>query len=137
RRTTTDRLNHASDITAQIVQGRAVESTGTASDATHINRDRLEPAGNQRARHMIKIAGAAAGIREQYERCADAANCAFQRRVTDLDGTMLPHSHLPLLCRCNHKAGAWKMHANLADLTITASDHDLMDVRGDQFTDNR
>src|SRR5215831_10193676 len=21
------------------------------------------------------------------------------------------------LCRCNHKAGAWKMHANLADLT--------------------
>src|SRR5262249_17920619 len=40
-------------------------------------------------------------------------------------------------CRCNHKAGAWKMHANLADLTITASDHDLMDVRGDQFTDNR
>src|ERR1700752_4792339 len=41
------------------------------------------------------------------------------------------------LCRCNHKAGAWKMHANLADLTITAADHDLMDVRGDQFTDNR
>src|SRR6185437_333595 len=41
------------------------------------------------------------------------------------------------LCRCNHKAGAWKMHANLADLTITASDHDLMDVRGDQFTDDR
>src|SRR5690349_16094011 len=41
------------------------------------------------------------------------------------------------LCRCNHKAGAWKMHANLADLTITASDHDLMDVRGDQFTGNR
>src|SRR5579862_742294 len=41
------------------------------------------------------------------------------------------------LCRCNHKAGAWKMHANLADLTIAASDHDLMDVRGDQFTDNR
>jgi hypothetical protein len=29
------------------------------------------------------------------------------------------------------------MHANLADLTITASDHDLMDVRGDQFADNR
>ena len=29
------------------------------------------------------------------------------------------------------------MHAHLADLTITALDHDLMDVRGDQFTDNR
>ena len=29
------------------------------------------------------------------------------------------------------------MHANLADLAITASDHDLMDVRGDQFTDDR
>src|SRR6516162_9229636 len=39
--------------------------------------------------------------------------------------------------RCNHKAGTRKMHANLADLTITASDRDLMDVRGDQFTDNR
>src|SRR4051795_11769715 len=41
------------------------------------------------------------------------------------------------LRRCNHKAGAWKMHANLADLAIATSDHDLMDVRGDQFTDNR
>ena len=41
------------------------------------------------------------------------------------------------LCWRNGKAGAWKMHANLADLTITASDHDLMGVRGDQFTDNR
>jgi len=29
------------------------------------------------------------------------------------------------------------MHANLADLTITASDHDLMDGRGNQFTDHR
>jgi hypothetical protein len=41
------------------------------------------------------------------------------------------------LYRCNDKAGAWKMHANLADLTITTPDHDLMDLRGDQFTDNR
>src|SRR5262245_54696152 len=41
------------------------------------------------------------------------------------------------LCRCNPKASAWKMHANLADCTITASDNDLMDVRGEQFTDNR
>src|SRR5438874_13543741 len=41
------------------------------------------------------------------------------------------------LRRCHHKAGAWKMHANFADLTITASEHDLMGVRGDQFTDNR
>src|SRR3989440_1687903 len=86
---------------------------------------------------MIKIAGATACIREQHDWCARTIKCAFQRRVTDLDGTMLLHSHLPLLCRCNHKAGAWKMHANLADLAITASDHDLMDVRGDQFTDNR
>ena len=41
------------------------------------------------------------------------------------------------LCRCNDKAGACKMHANLPDLTVTASDHDLMDVRGDQFTNDR
>src|SRR5437763_16088391 len=86
---------------------------------------------------MIKIAGATTRICEQHDWCAQTANCAFQRRVTDLDGSMLLQSHLPLLCRCNHKAGAWKMHANLADLAITASDHDLMDVRGDQFTDNR
>src|SRR5215467_14232713 len=39
--------------------------------------------------------------------------------------------------RHHDKAGTWKMHANLADLTITASDRDLMDVRGDQFTDDR
>src|SRR5947209_14670722 len=86
---------------------------------------------------MIKIAGATPCIREQHDWCARTIKCAFQRRVTDLDGTMLLHSHLPLLCRCNHKAGAWKVHANLADLTITASDHDLMDVRRNQFTDNR
>jgi hypothetical protein len=36
-RTTADRLNNASDVTGQIVQGRAVERTATASDATHIN----------------------------------------------------------------------------------------------------
>src|SRR5215470_12728637 len=135
RRTTADRLNDASDVTGQIVQGRAVERTATASDATHINRDRLEPSGNQRARQMIKIAGATARICEQHNWCARTAKCAFQRRLTDVDASMLLQSHLPLLCRCNHKAGAWKMHANLADLTITASDHDLMDVRGDQFTD--
>src|SRR5262249_60030805 len=40
------------------------------------------------------------------------------------------------LCRCDHKAGAGKMHADLSDLAITAPDHDLVDVRGDQFTDN-
>src|ERR1700758_5074682 len=137
RRTTADRLNDASDVTGQIVQGRAVERTATASDATHINRDRLEPSGNQRARQMIKIACATARIREQHDWCADTAKCAFQGRVSDLDGTMLLHSHLPLLCRCNHKAGARKMHANLADLAIAASDHDLMDVRGDQFTGNQ
>ena len=60
--------------------------------------------------------------------------------LPDLTNTFLSVSWAPAhyrLCRCNHKAGAWKMHANLADLTITASDHDLMDVRGDQFTDNR
>src|SRR6516162_3038122 len=106
-RTTADRLNDASDVTGQIVQGRAVERTATASDATHINRDRLEPSGNQRARQMIKIAGATARIREQHDWCARTIKCAFQRHVTDLDGTMLLHSHLPLLCRCNHKAGAW------------------------------
>src|SRR5262249_52528652 len=43
----------------------------------------------------------------------------------DVDASMPLQSHLALLCRGNHKSGAWKMHANLADLTTTASDHDL------------
>src|SRR5215472_8776769 len=41
------------------------------------------------------------------------------------------------LGRCNHETGAWKMHAYLADLTIAAPDYDLMDVRSDQFADDR
>src|SRR5246127_3186567 len=75
----------------------------------------------------------------RWWQCDRASSLGFlrSRRVNLTTPTMLLHSHLPLLCRCNHKAGAWKMHANLADLTITAADHDLMDVRGDQFTDNR
>ena len=78
--------------------------------ATHIDRDRLEPSGNQRARQMIKIAGATARIREQHDWCAQTAKCAFQRRVTDVDASMLLQSHLPLLlptgrafpCRAGH-----------------------------------
>src|SRR5437868_10989529 len=96
RRTTADRLNDASDVTGEIVQGRAIEGTATAADATHIYRDRLEPSDNQRARQLIKIAGATARIREQHDWCARTAKCAFQRRVTDVDASMLRQSRLPL-----------------------------------------
>jgi hypothetical protein len=60
------------------------------------------------------------------------------------------HRHLPArqpsvnrgvrrfaLGRRNHEAGAWKMHTDLADRGFAASDDDLMDARGDQFTDDR
>src|SRR5207248_7910920 len=87
-----------SDVTGEIVQGRAIEGTATAADATHIYRDRLEPSGNQRARQLIKIAGATARIREQHDWCAQTAKCAFQRRVTDVDASMLLQSHLPFCC---------------------------------------
>ena len=97
RRATADRLNDTSNVTGQIVQSRAVERTATASDAAHINRDRLEPSGNQHARQMIKIAGATARIREQHDWCARTAKCAFQGRVSDVDASMLLQSHLPLL----------------------------------------
>ena len=97
RRTTADRLNDASDITGQIVQGRAIEGTATAADATHIYRDRLESSGNQRVRQLIKIAGATARIREQHDWCAQTAKCALQRRVTDVDASMLRQSRLLLL----------------------------------------
>ena len=93
-RTTADRLNDASDVTGQIVQGRAVERTATASDATHIDRDCLEPSGNQHACEMIKIAGATARVREQHDGCARTAKCAFQGRVTDFDGSMLLQTNL-------------------------------------------
>src|SRR3954469_7400411 len=97
RRTTADRLNYASDITGQVVQGRAIEGTATAADATHIYRDRLESSGNQRVRQLIKIAGATARIREQHDWCARTAKCALQRRVSDVDASMLRQSRLPLL----------------------------------------
>ena len=96
RRATADRLNDASDITGQIVQCRAIERTATASDAAHIYRDRQEPSGSQHARQLIKISGATARIREQHDWCARTAKCAFQRRVTDVDASMLLQSHLPL-----------------------------------------
>ena len=41
------------------------------------------------------------------------------------------------LGRCNYEAGAWKMHTDLADGGIAASDDDLMDAQGDQFADDR
>src|SRR3954454_17365114 len=41
------------------------------------------------------------------------------------------------LGRRNHEAGAWKMHTDLADRGLAASDDDLMDARGDQFADDR
>ena len=97
RRTTADRLNDASDVTGQIVQGRAIEGAAAAADATDIDRDRLEPSGNQRARQMIKISGATARIREQHDWCARTAKCAFQCRVTDVDVSMLLQSHLRAL----------------------------------------
>src|SRR6516164_3513495 len=37
RRTTADRLNDTSNVTGQIVQGRAIERAEAASDAAHIN----------------------------------------------------------------------------------------------------
>src|SRR6516165_11699596 len=59
--------------------------------------------GNQRACQMIKIAGATARIREQHDWCAQTAKCAFQRRVTDIDASMLLQSHLPLLLLTERK----------------------------------
>src|SRR5712671_5907499 len=103
RRAAADCLNDAGDVTGQIVQCRAVERTATASDAAHINRDRLEPSDNQRARQLIKIAGATARIREQHDWCARTAKCAFQRRVTDVDASMLRQSRLPLLLPTAHE----------------------------------
>src|SRR5579872_1191563 len=50
---------------------------------------------------------------------------------------LVPTEGLVALGRCNYESGAWKMHTDLADRRIAASDDDLMDTRGDQFADDR
>jgi len=55
----------------------------------------LQPSGSEHARQVLKITGAAAGIREQHNRSAGPVKGAFERRAADFDVSVLLQSHSP------------------------------------------
>jgi hypothetical protein len=55
----------------------------------------VQPSGSEHARQLVKITGAAAGIREQYDRRPGPVNGAFKRRAADFNVSMLLHSQSP------------------------------------------
>jgi len=63
----------------------AVERAAALAGTAHVNRDGLQPSGSEHARQVVKITGAAAGIREQYNRSARPIKGAFERRAADFD----------------------------------------------------
>src|SRR5262245_40317891 len=83
-----------SHIGGQIVHSYAVERAAALSGTAHVNRDGLQPSGSEHARQVVKITGAAAGIREQHNRSAGSVKGAFERRAADFDVSVL-HSHSP------------------------------------------
>jgi hypothetical protein len=82
------------DIDGQIVQSCAVERAAALSNTAHVNGDGLEPSGSERARQIVKITAAAAGIREQHNRSARTVEGAFERRAADFDVSVLLQSQL-------------------------------------------
>jgi hypothetical protein len=95
RRTAIHSFEDPSHIGGQIVHSYAVERAAALSSTAHVNRDGLQPSGSEHARQVVKITGAAAGIREQHNRSAGPVKGAFERRATDFDVSMLLHSHSP------------------------------------------
>src|SRR5712675_3730222 len=55
------------DVDGQIVHTYAVERAAALSGTAHVNRDGLQPSGSEYTRQVVKITGAAAGIREQHD----------------------------------------------------------------------
>jgi hypothetical protein len=76
-------------------QCRAVERAATLSDTAHVNGDGLQPSGTECARQVVKITGAAAGVREQHDRGARPAKGELERRAADFDLSVLPQPHSP------------------------------------------
>src|SRR5436189_6379283 len=94
-RTAIHSFENPSHIGGQIVHSYAVERAAALSSTAHVNRDGLQPSGSEHARQVVKITGAAAGIREQHNRSAGPVKGAFERRAADLDVSVLLHSHSP------------------------------------------
>jgi hypothetical protein len=95
RRTAIHSFKDPSDIGGQIVHSYAVERAAALSSTAHVDRDGLQPSGSEHARQVLKITGAAAGIREQHNRSAGPVKGAFERRAADFDVSMLLQSHSP------------------------------------------
>jgi len=94
RRTAIHSFEDPSHIGGQIVHSCAVERAATLSSTAHVNGDGLQPSGGEHARQVLKITGAAAGIREQHNRSAGPVKGAFERRAADFDVSVLLQSHL-------------------------------------------
>ena len=95
RRTAIQSFKNPGYVGGQIVHGDAVKRAAALSSTAHVDRDGLQPSGRKHARQLVKITGAAAGIREQHDRNARAVKGAFERRAADFDVSMLLHSHSP------------------------------------------
>ena len=94
RRTAIHSFEDPSHIGGQIVHSYAVERAATLSSTAHVNGDGLQPSGSEHARQIVKITGAAAGIREQHHRSAGPIKGAFERRAAYFDVSVLLQSHL-------------------------------------------
>src|SRR5262245_43119542 len=95
RRTAIHSFEEPSHIGGQIVHSYGVEQPAAFSGTAHVNRDGLQPSGSEHARQVVKIIGAAAGIREQHNRSAGSVKGVFERRASDFDVWLLLHSHSP------------------------------------------
>ena len=95
RRTAIHSFEDPRHIGGQIVHSYAVERAATLSSTAHVNGDGLQPSGSEHACQIVKITGAAAGIREQHDRGAGTVKGAFERRAADFDVSVLLQSHSP------------------------------------------
>src|SRR6202162_5919428 len=95
RRTAIHSFKDPSHIGSQIVHSHAVERAAALSSTAHVDTDGLQPTASEHARHVAKITGASAGIREQDNRSARPIKGAFERRAADFDVSVLLHSHSP------------------------------------------
>jgi hypothetical protein len=95
RRAAIQGFNDSGYIGRQIVHCYVFERAEAPSDAAHIDGDGLQPSGSEHARQVLKITGAAAGIREQNDRNAGPVKGAFERRAADFDVSVLLQSHSP------------------------------------------
>lgn len=95
RRTAIQSFEDPSHIGGQVVHSYAGERAAALSSTAHVDTDGLQTSGSQHARQIVKIAAAAAGIREQHNRSARTVEDAFERRAAYFNVAVLLQSHSP------------------------------------------